>query len=388
MNDKIYKIILAIPIAFSFSIIALFCFFFIGLCKVDAALPINFTQSEYLRNVTGDDSADYGTVLNYCVDDWGCNVPTSNIFTQNGMVANFTKKDSSVANSEYMIINGNSYSLSYTIDLFKNENIRTSLRPSIAIFSNSTWYLATCDAGQEYSTNVIYEENDIYGTDYRQTFYYSCDTLNSTKNSNTLRIGIFGLGTNGVFSSTTNWVSDITLIDKDRAGNSTEEIINNDNVNTDKIINNQNNNADKITQNQDKNQQQTNEGLQDIEDAITDDTAPNLDAFDNMTGWLPPGPIDSVLNIPLNLLNGLVGVFNNNTCSSISIPIPFIGGNLELPCLYSLYSSINGLSIALTTFFTAISGYLMFKYLSNLYVWIDKTLKMEENSYMQDWGGV
>lgn len=150
------------------------------------------------------------------------------------------------------------------------------------------------------------------------------------------------------------------------------------------IINNNNANTDKITDSVDKNTEEQKE----TNDYLKDETAPDLSAFNNYAGWLPPGPLDSVINIPLTLLNSLSTLFSTGQCQSIMLPLPYLNKNLELPCLSSIYNQISGLNVAINALFLPLVGYFMFKYLSNLYVWIDNTLKMRDSNYMSDWGGV
>lgn len=379
MNEKINNKFLAIFIAISFSIITLFCIFCIGLSKVEAkTLSLNDNQFAFT---------------------WGTydSVPTSFNWLTAGQTQQRELHVMKIYDPDTDVLEGYNYIVmefcAGTISVIKEANIsNTNYNTDFITDGTGQTYITTntCTNGS-YTGTVIKKQFQVgRWTDDGDGVAYARAYLNI---KNTLSYNTF-LRLNNIYLSDTDEISSLSENQQntqdivDKIEDAADDVIQSQQQVQAAINANNNANTDKITQNQDKNQQQTNERLDDIEDAITDDTAPNLDAFDNMSGWLPPGPLDSVLNIPLNILNGLVGAFNNNSCSAISIPLPYIGGSLELPCLYNLYSSINGLSIALTTFFTAIAGYLMFKYLSNLYVWIDQTLKMEENSYMRDWGGV
>lgn len=161
------------------------------------------------------------------------------------------------------------------------------------------------------------------------------------------------------------------------------------------IINNQNQNTQNIINNQNQNQQQTNEklddvndNLSDINDSLTDSSAPDMGALNDTAGWLPPGPLDSIINLPLTILNSLTNLFSGGQCQPVQITLPFVNKTGELPCLNSLYEDINGLNVLFNVIFGAIGGYILYKYLVNLYVWVEKAIMMKETGYMNDWGGV
>ena len=136
-----------------------------------------------------------------------------------------------------------------------------------------------------------------------------------------------------------------------------------------------------------KNQQDTNKKLDDVKGAITSEDGPKLDGLNNSAGWLPAGPLDSILNLPLSFLQNL---FTNlsKTCQSVSLPLPFVNKNLELPCLNSIYSQIDGLSDWINTIGVIASAFILFTYLINLYKWVDDTLTFRENNYIDNWGGI
>lgn len=136
-----------------------------------------------------------------------------------------------------------------------------------------------------------------------------------------------------------------------------------------------------------KNQQDTNKKLDDVKGAITSEENPKLEGLNNSSGWLPPGPLDSILNLPLSFLNNL---FSNlsKTCQPVSLPLPFVDKNLDLPCLSSIYSQIEGLDTWINSIGVIASVFILFTYLINLYKWVDDTLTFRENNYIDNWGGV
>lgn len=156
--------------------------------------------------------------------------------------------------------------------------------------------------------------------------------------------------------------------------NSTQNIISNDNINTDKIIDNQN-----------KNQQQTNEKLDKIEDSITSEEGPDLNSLNNSAGWLPVGPVDSILNLPLSFFNNLTDNLSKS-CQPVAFTFPFINTNFSLPCISTLYEQI-GIQDFLNWLGLIVGCIILYYYFLNLYKWVDDTLTFRENNHA-DWGGV
>lgn len=129
-------------------------------------------------------------------------------------------------------------------------------------------------------------------------------------------------------------------------------------------------------------QQSTNDKL----DSILDNSSPDLDALNNSNTWLPQGPIDSIIMLPLNFINTLVSKIGS-TCSSVNLPIPFVENKfLTLPCVSTLFEQIDGFSTLYNLIGVIGSVYLLYNYLLKFYKWIDDTLSFRENN-LSDWGG-
>lgn len=136
-----------------------------------------------------------------------------------------------------------------------------------------------------------------------------------------------------------------------------------------------------------KNIEETNKKLEDLNNNITDSTGPDTSALENSAGWLPPGPVDSILNLPLALFNNLTSNLSK-TCQAVNLPLPFLDKNLELPCLNTIFNKIEGLSTWLNIVGGIASAFILFHYLIGLYKWVDDTLSFRENNYMDNWGGI
>lgn len=151
-------------------------------------------------------------------------------------------------------------------------------------------------------------------------------------------------------------------------------------VTTNKEIINQNNTII-------NNQGAIKDGLDDINSALTDESGPNTDALKNSSGWLPAGPLDSLINLPLSLLNNLTTNMSKS-CQPVNLPLPFLDKNLQLPCVNTLYAQIEGLSVWINSVSVIAAAFILFHYLMGLYKWVDDTLSFRENNYIDNWTGV
>lgn len=133
-----------------------------------------------------------------------------------------------------------------------------------------------------------------------------------------------------------------------------------------------------------KKQEETNKKLDDLNKNLTSEESPKLEGLKNSAGWLPKGPFDSILNLPLSFLNNLLTNLSKS-CEPITLPLPFVDKTLDLPCLSSIYSQIEGLDTWITGISIIASVFILFTYLINLYNWVDNTLTFRENNF---WGGI
>lgn len=136
-----------------------------------------------------------------------------------------------------------------------------------------------------------------------------------------------------------------------------------------------------------KNQAETNKKIDDVKGTITSEDGPKLDALENSAGWLPAGPLDSILNLPLSLLQNL-STNLSKTCQPVTLPLPYVDKTVELPCISTIYSQIDGLNAWLNTIGIIASAFILFFYLVRLEKWVDDTLTLRENSYIDNWGGM
>lgn len=126
-------------------------------------------------------------------------------------------------------------------------------------------------------------------------------------------------------------------------------------------------------------------GIKGLFDFFKDDSQADLSGLGNSAGWLPAGPIDSLVNLPIslgqNLYDGLA-----ETCQPVVLDLPFVNKELSLPCLSAIYDKI-GIKIWVEMIGTIASAFLLYYYFQNLYEWVEDTLLLEE-SRNRKWGSL
>lgn len=129
-----------------------------------------------------------------------------------------------------------------------------------------------------------------------------------------------------------------------------------------------------------------NDELNNIQNSITDESGPSLGSLSDSAGWLPAGPVDSIINLPLTFFQSVNNALSD-TCVPVTLPLPFVEKAVELPCVMSLYEKIDGLMPWVESISIVASAFILYKYLLHLYKWVDDTLTFRENTWA-DWGGV
>lgn len=135
----------------------------------------------------------------------------------------------------------------------------------------------------------------------------------------------------------------------------------------------------------------TNDKLNGIQGALTDSSAPNTSGLENSAGWLPAGPLDSILNLPLTMLNSLTNSLGK-TCSPLNLKLPYVNKNIQIPCLSAIFAQITGVNGLWAWVGTIASVLILYNYLLNLYAWVDRVLTLRAEfdeamgADMANWG--
>lgn len=255
------------------------------------------------------------------------------------------------------------YDVSFTVDTTGNYEL-----------PNFIEYINKCSIGvgdgKEYKCNLVKNGSK---------FTISVSNISVSNNTNTLWLNIYSDKNVSVQFITSHY--SLNIYNKEDKTVTSDILMNT--VNS--MINNQIQNTLDIMNNQNKNQQQTNEKLDNINNSITDDTPPDTSEFGDVAGWLPSGPVDSIITLPLNALNSISNSLNGN-CSTINLPLPFIDSTLPLTCGTDFYSQVSGLSLFLNSLFTILGGITLYKYFVYLYNWVDRIVSLKEDD--EKWGAV
>lgn len=133
-------------------------------------------------------------------------------------------------------------------------------------------------------------------------------------------------------------------------------------------------------------QDETNEQLGEMNDYLQDDTAPSADDVDfdslgTVSGLLPEGPVDSLLNIPFTFLSVL-------TSSMGGVCVPITGtfvfdSTLSIPCFDSFYDEVPDY---LMNFINLIpSGFILIMYFKHLYKKVERAVSLQTTAD-DEWG--
>ena len=311
----------------------------------------------------------------------------------------------------YQRFNRNNESMNYNEELYNCQWDNTNIGSSNSLtFGSSNGHLKKIefnisDSGYYYPGNyVIWLKWGIDPRNYTNLSQYITNVFlydgNNTVTPSGVRCtvtqgdGNYGMNFVCQFSSSDNfdrvmlrmyWEDKVDIVDSNQALNNTNAMSFNsieyftydDNPTT--AINQQtgviqdefNNTNDKIDD--------VNNSIQDLNDTINDTTPPDLDEFDNIAGWLPAGPVDSILTLPLSILNSLTNALSTSTCPALHLPIPFVGGFIDIPCISSIFSQINGLTTFWETIGATLGGLILYKYFCALYVWVDDITSLKHN---------
>lgn len=133
---------------------------------------------------------------------------------------------------------------------------------------------------------------------------------------------------------------------------------------------------DKQTEQQNKNHKETMDYMKDESDIDTS-------KVDNLVGYLPAGPLDSIINLPLSMLNS-INTNLSKTCVAPTFKIPFVNEDFTLPCISSLYDKMGATSL-LNTLGLIVASVMLYKYFVYLYNWVDSVLSLKGNK-LKGWG--
>lgn len=272
------------------------------------------------------------------------------------------------------------------------ENFNTC-RESINLFDKSKIFSGWI----RYSDNALMVDssNTFYYTDYIEVFSNTTYTLNLAKQT--------GLGLGGImeYDSSKNWLN-IGLAE-------TKKIITfTTSANTkyirftirfdskDKVMLEKGSIASEyepfgeICTNKLDEQNKTSKGilskLSSLFDWLTNKDSADLSGANNIAGYLPPGPLDSIINLPLTFFQN-VNTNLSKTCTPLDVPIPYLNKTIQIPCINNIFNQIDGLPNLWNWTGTIMSIFILYRYLIALYKYYDDLTTLKAN-FISDWGSI
>lgn len=126
--------------------------------------------------------------------------------------------------------------------------------------------------------------------------------------------------------------------------------------------------------------------LKDLFNWLTNNDEADVSSAGDVAGWLPAGPIDSIINLPLTMLTNISSSLNK-TCSPLEVNLPYVNKSVEIPCLNTIFNQITGLNSFWTWVGLISSVLILYRYLIELYKYYDRLTTLQAN-FISDWGGV
>lgn len=126
--------------------------------------------------------------------------------------------------------------------------------------------------------------------------------------------------------------------------------------------------------------------IKDLYGWLTNEDEADVSSAADVAGWLPAGPLDSLINLPLTMLNNINSSLNK-TCSPLNVNLPYVDKSVEIPCLNTIFNQITGLNSFWTWVGMIGSVLILYRYLINLYNYYDKLTDLQAN-FISDWGSI
>lgn len=128
--------------------------------------------------------------------------------------------------------------------------------------------------------------------------------------------------------------------------------------------------------------------MEETKDFITDDSTPNASDIANSdtlpsVGLLPAGPLDSLLLLPLNIMNSIFSSLGGS-CSPVVAPLPYVDQDVTFPCFGD--TIYRGEFAPLGVLIGSVgSALILFYYFKRLYKKVDRATSLEITDE-DEWG--
>lgn len=121
---------------------------------------------------------------------------------------------------------------------------------------------------------------------------------------------------------------------------------------------------------------------------VTDTSTPEASDIANSdslpsVGLLPAGPLDSILLLPVNILNSIIQSFGGS-CKPVVAPLPFIDDSITWPCMDDIFYK-GDFEVLANIVGTVASALILFGYFKHLYKKVDRAVSLETTDE-DEWG--
>lgn len=151
---------------------------------------------------------------------------------------------------------------------------------------------------------------------------------------------------------------------------------------------------DQLQQNQQQQHQDAQNQLEETQktnDYLMSDEEPSVDfegGLSGASGWLPAGPVDSLVTLPAQFLSGVVSAFTgDDNCQPVSATLPFIHKDIEIPCMRPIFERL-GVDLLWNAIGGIVSFFVLFDTFKWLYRYVDKALTLNGGDAGDVWGGL
>lgn len=353
---------------------------------------VSVTQSYVMTSIIIDDLGNEGvseTTINNSLNN------QTNILN-NSITSSTNDIQNSIQETEDNIINNQSSNTQSLIDsqasntqalIDSNKENFNTCRQSVNLFNKNDVINAYLNSSGEPVSNGTFRVSNyilISGDKLTISGNAGASELNAFYDSNYNFISSFGMG------NLNSRVVDIPTNAKYLRVTVRNDVLNQYQVELGNIVTSYEPYGEEICTNKLDEAEQTRKGILgkigDLISGLFDTSDPDTDSLNNMAGWLPPGPVDSILNLPLTFFNTLNNSLGSS-CTSFTVSLPFVNKNLTLPCFSDYMSQyISSFNILWTFIGTISSVVILYRYLLALYAWVDDILMLRYN-FHEDFGG-
>lgn len=283
-------------------------------------------------------------------------------------------------------------SMSYNV-VYQGKYFLQPVCPSSKVFdsnNNGVGVVLDCQVTQtnDFPVQGVQQDGSTFPRYNIQTFNYNIRfKVNSNFNSDTFTLGgvIFRVNdyVSTVITGNTNPASSIQF-----AFNGINFYTSDGNATVENLIKQGNEQAHQDSQAQLQESKKQTEIAEEQKNFVTDTSTPNASDIANSdslpsVGLLPSGPLDSLLLLPLNIMNSIFSSLGGS-CSPVVAPLPYVDQDVTFPCFGD--TIYKGDFAPLNVLIGSVgSALILFYYFKHLYKKVDRATSLETTDD-DEWG--